>query len=118
MSQPAALFYQALGVYADSIALIRTAEMGARVAAALGAHRAVLLKNHGVAVAGASIEEAVITVIMLENAAKVQMIVEAAGDPAPDFPRADLEKHQREISEPEQFIINFNYLVRRLQRRD
>jgi L-fuculose-phosphate aldolase len=118
MSQPGALFYEALGVYSDSIALIRTPEMGARVAAALGAHRAVLLKNHGVAVAGASIEEAVITVIMLENAAKVQMIVEAAGDPAPDFPRADIEKHRREISEPEQFIINFNYLVRRLKRRE
>jgi L-fuculose-phosphate aldolase len=114
MSQPGALFYEALGVYSDSIALIRTPEMGARVAAALGPHRAVLLKNHGVAVAGASIEEAVITVIMLENAAKVQMIVEAAGDQAPDFPRADIEKHRREISEPEQFIINFNYLVRRL----
>jgi L-fuculose-phosphate aldolase len=118
MSQPGALFYEALGVYSDSIALIRTPEMGARVAAALGPHRAVLLKNHGVAVAGASIEEAVITVIMLENAAKVQMIVEAAGDPAPDFPRADIEKHRREISEPEQFIINFNYLVRRLKRRE
>jgi hypothetical protein len=46
----------------------------------------------------------------------VQMIVEAAGDPAPDFPRGDIEKHRREISEPEQFIINFNYLVRRLGR--
>jgi L-fuculose-phosphate aldolase len=118
MSQPGALFYEALAVYSDSIALIRTPKMGARVAAALGAHRAVLLKNHGVAVAGASIEEAVITVIMLENAAMVQMIVEAAGDPAPDFPRADIEKHRREISEPEQFIINFNYLVRRLKRRE
>src|ERR1700693_1871989 len=117
MSQPSALFHEALGVYSDSIALIRTPEMGARVAAALGAHRAVLLKNHGVAVAGASIEEAVITVIMLENAAKVQMIVEAAGNPAPDFPRADIAKHRQEISEPEQFIINFNYLVRGLGRR-
>ena len=116
MSQPAALFHEALGVYSDSIALIRTPEMGARVAAALGAHRAVLLKNHGVAVAGASIEEAVITVIMLENAAQVQMIVEAAGEAAPDFPGADIEKHRQEISQPEQFVINFNYLARRLER--
>jgi L-fuculose-phosphate aldolase len=91
--------------------------MGARVAAALGAHRAVLLKNHGVAVVGASIEEAVINVIMLENAARVQMITEAAGDPAGEFPRADIEKHKREISQGEQFVINFNYLARRVQRR-
>ena len=116
-SQPSALFWGELGVYSDSIALIRTGAMGARVAAALGAHRAVLLKNHGVAVVGASIEEAVINVIMLENAARVQMITEAAGDPAGEFPRADIEKHKREISQGEQFVINFNYLARRVQRR-
>src|SRR5262249_34976796 len=58
-SQPSALFFEALGVYADTMALIRTHAMGARVAAALGSGRAVLLKNHGVAVVGASIEEAV-----------------------------------------------------------
>jgi L-fuculose-phosphate aldolase len=116
-SQPSALFWGELGVYSDSIALIRTSAMGARVAAALGAHRAVLLKNHGVAVVGASIEEAVINVIMLENAARVQMITEAAGDPAGEFPRADIEKHKREISQGEQFVINFNYLARRVQRR-
>jgi L-fuculose-phosphate aldolase len=117
-SQPSALFWGELGVYGDSITLVRTDAMGARVAAALGTHRAVLLKNHGVAVVGTSIEEAVINVIMLENAARVQMIVEAAGDPAPEFERADIEKHKSEISQPEQFVVNFNYLVRRVQRRE
>jgi L-fuculose-phosphate aldolase len=117
-SQPSALFYEALGTYAATIALIRSPAMGAGVAAALGPHRAVLLKNHGVAVVGASIEEAVINVIMLENAAQVQMITEAAGDPGPEFPRADIEKLKGEISQPEQFVVNFNYLVRRVQRRE
>src|SRR5712691_1142293 len=42
-SQPGALFYEALGVYANTINLIRTPEMGAGVAKALGPHRAVLL---------------------------------------------------------------------------
>jgi L-fuculose-phosphate aldolase len=117
-SQPGALFFEALGVYGDTIALIRTHAMGKGVATALGPHRAVLLKNHGVAVVGASIEEAVINVIMLENAAMVQMITEAAGDPAPEFPRADIEKLRQEISQPEQFVVNFDYLVRRVQRRE
>ncbi len=71
LSQPAALFYRSLGIYTDSSALIRTKAMGARVAEALGPHRGVLLKNHGVAVTGDSIDEAVIGVIMLENAAKI-----------------------------------------------
>jgi L-fuculose-phosphate aldolase len=116
-SQPAALFYKALGIYADSINLIRSDEMGAGVAKALGPYRAVLLKNHGVAAVGASIAEAVIGVIMLENAAMVQLIAEAAGDPAPEFPRADIEKLKHDISRPEQFAINFDYLVRRVKRR-
>jgi ribulose-5-phosphate 4-epimerase/fuculose-1-phosphate aldolase len=116
-NQPAALFYEAFGVYSDTINLIRTPAMGAGVAKALGPHRAVLLKNHGVAIAAASIEDAVISAIMLENAAKAQMIVEAAGDPAPEFPRADIEKLKRDISQPEQFKVNFDYLARRMKRR-
>jgi L-fuculose-phosphate aldolase len=117
-SQPSALFYQQLGVYTDSITLVRTQATGARVAAALGPHRAVLLKNHGVTAVGAAIEEAVITVIMLENAAMVQMITEAAGDPGPEFPRDDIARHKQEISQPEQFVINFDYLARRAMRRE
>jgi L-ribulose-5-phosphate 4-epimerase len=117
-SQPSVLFFEALGVYSDTIALIRTHAMGKGVATALGRHRAVLLKNHGVAVVGASIEEAVIAVIMLENAAMVQMLAEAAGDPGTEFPRADIEKLRQEISQPEQFMINFDYLARRVQRRE
>src|SRR5581483_405436 len=115
-SQPAALFYEALGAYTDTINLIRSAAMGAGVAKALGPHRAVLLKNHGVAAAGASIAEAVVGVIMLENAAKVQMIAEAVGESAPEFPPADIEKLKHDISRPDQFAVNFEYLVRRAKR--
>ena len=116
-SQPAALFYEALGVYTDTINLIRTQAMGAGVAKALGPHRAVLLKNHGVAVAGASLAETVVGTIMLENAARVQMIAEAAGEPAAEFARADIEKLKADLGRAEQFAINFDYLVRRAKRR-
>ena len=115
-SQPGALFYDSLGFYDDTINLIRSPAMGAGVATALGPRRAVLLKNHGVVVAGASIEEVVISTIMLENAAQIQMITEAAGTPAAEFPRADIEKLRHDISRPEQFQINFDYLVRRAKR--
>jgi L-fuculose-phosphate aldolase len=115
-SQPAALFCGELGVYSDTVNLIRTKETGAGVARALGPCRAALLKNHGAAVVGGSIEEAVITAIMLETAAMIQMITEAAGDPAPEFPREDIAKLKEDISKPDQFIVNFEYLVRRLKR--
>jgi ribulose-5-phosphate 4-epimerase/fuculose-1-phosphate aldolase len=115
-SQPGALFHESVGVYADTIALIRSHAMGAGVAKALGPHRAAFLKGHGTAVTGKTIEEAVIAAIMLEHAAMIQMIVEAAGDPAPEFPRQDIQKLQREMSAPEQFAINFDYLARRVRR--
>jgi len=115
-SQGGALFADSVGVYGDTIALIRSAELGRGVAAALGPRRAVLLKNHGVAVAGASIEETVISAIMLEIAARVQLIAEAAGEPAPEFPRADIDRLRAQISQPEQFRINFDYLARRVAR--
>jgi ribulose-5-phosphate 4-epimerase/fuculose-1-phosphate aldolase len=116
-SQPGALFFEALGAYADTINLIRSHAMGAGVARALGQGRAVLLKNHGVVVTGASIAEAVIGIIMLENGAMVQLLAEAAGEVAPEFPREDIERLKRDISQPEQFQINFDYLARRVKRR-
>ncbi len=116
-SQPGALFHEALGTYTDTINLIRSPAMGAGVARALGQGRAVLLKNHGVVVTGATIAEAVIGTIMLENGAMVQLLAEATGEVAPEFPRADIEKLKADIGQPEQFQINFDYLVRRLKRR-
>jgi L-fuculose-phosphate aldolase len=111
-SQPSALFHNALGVYSDSIALIRNPEMGARVAQALGRHRAALLKSHGVVVAAQSVEEAVISAIMLETAAMIQMMVETAGKPAPEFSPEDIEILKQQLSKPDQFQINFDYLAR------
>ena len=111
-----ALFYKGTGVYTDTINLIRTHAMGAGVAKALGPHRACFLKNHGIVVATGSIAETVISTIMLENAAQIQLIAEAAGEVAPEFPEADIRKLQHDISRPEQFGVNFDYLVRRVKR--
>jgi L-fuculose-phosphate aldolase len=115
-SQPGALFYEALGTYSDTINLIRSPAMGEGVARALGEGRAVLLKNHGVVITGATIAEAVIGTIMLENGAMVQLLAEAAGEVAPEFSRDDIEKLKHDISRPEQFQINFDYLARRVAR--
>ena len=117
-SQGGALYWEGLGFYDETINLIRDAAMGAGVAKALGPHRAVLLKNHGLVIATASIAETVIGAIMLENAAQIQLIAEAAGSPAPEFPREDIEKLKYDISRPEQFAVNFDYLVRRVMRRE
>ena len=46
------------------------------------------------------------------------MIMEAAGDPAPEFPAKDIEQLKHDISRAEQFVVNFDYLVRRAKRRE
>jgi L-fuculose-phosphate aldolase len=68
-------------------------------------------------VTGKTIAEAVICAVMLENAAMIQLAVEAAGDAAPEFPPEDITKLKGEIGQPEQFQVNFDYLVRRVKRR-
>ena len=118
ISQPAALFHNAIGIYTDTINLIRSHEMGAGVAKALGPHSVVMLKNHGIVTAAPTVEEVVIRTIMFENAAQIQLIAEAAGDTAPEFPKADIEQLKHDISRPDQFAVNFDYLVRRAKRRE
>ena len=61
-SQPGAMFSGEVGVYTDTITLIRSHALGAGVAKALGSRRAVLLKNHGPVVTGKTIEEAVVVI--------------------------------------------------------
>lgn len=116
-SQPSVLFHGALATYDASMRLIRTPGMGTGVAQALGPNRAVLLRSHGVATVGRSIEEATIVTLMLENAAMIQLAAEASGDTLPDLPRDDIAGLREELSPHEQFTINFDYLARRLARR-
>lgn len=116
LSQGGAAFADRLPVYADTMYLIRTPELGRGVARALGPHHAVLLRAHGVVVASASLPETVIRCVMLEEAARIQLLAEAAGIEAPDFPPEDVAKLRDALSQPEQFAINFAYLVRKARR--
>ena len=56
--------------------LVITREQGEATAQALGDARAVLLRNHGIIVAGASVEEACLGALLLEGAARVQLLAE------------------------------------------
>jgi len=113
ISQPAAAFFEDLATYDDTIDLIRSKEMGAGVARALGSHKAVLLKSHGVAVVGAAVEETVILALMLENACRLQILSLSAGRLAPEFPRADVLALREKITRPDQHTFNFEYLRRK-----
>jgi L-fuculose-phosphate aldolase len=80
-----------IGVYHDPACLIHGEQTvfvddpafppveGKRVAAALGRKRVLLLKNHGVIVAGATIAEAAVLAMVVEMAAQIQIAAEAIG---------------------------------------
>ncbi len=117
ISQPSVAFADGLPYYTDTIDLIRTQEMGAGVARALGACKAVLMRNHGVAVVGASVEESTILAIMLDNACQIQLLADAAGGIGPVFDDECIQRLHHNITRPEQYSINFEYLRRRAQRK-
>ena len=65
--------------FEESSDLIVTAEQGIAVAKLLGEHKIVLLRNHGIVVAGTSIEETCIRGVLLEHSAKTQVAAASMG---------------------------------------
>ena len=92
--------------------------MGARVALALGSCKAVLMRNHGVALAGATVEESTILAIMLDNACRIQLLAEAAGGIGEVFPPEHIKELHDAITRPEQYVINFQFLLRKARLND
>jgi L-fuculose-phosphate aldolase len=115
ISQPSVAFADGLPYFNASIDLIRTPALGLGVATALGACKAVLMRNHGVAVVGASVDEATILTIMLENACQIQLAAMAAGV-GDTFSSEEVHKLHHDITRPEQYTINFDYLNRKIKR--
>ena len=116
LSLASAEFGDGLGIFSETRDLIRTPELGAGVAAALGTRRAVLLRNHGVVVAGRSIDECVILTVALENACEMHLLAAATGAEVTEIPAAEVAGLRAKLSVPEQYEINFAYLVRKARR--
>jgi len=115
ISQPSVAFADGLPYFDQAIDLIRTPELGLGVANSLGHCKAVLMRNHGVSVVGPTVEEATILLIMLENACQIQLAAMSAGV-GETFNAAQIEKLHHDITRPEQYTINFDYLVRKIKR--
>jgi len=116
ISQPSVAFSDGLPYFNDTINLIRNKELGAGVARALGSCKAVLMRNHGVALVGATVEESTILAIMLDNACRIQLLAEAAGGIGEVFPPEDVRELHDAITRPAQYTINFEFLRRKVLR--
>jgi L-ribulose-5-phosphate 4-epimerase len=73
-----AIFADGVPVF-DSVGHINTRELGDGLARALGSRRAVLIKMHGAAIVGNSLEEAFIAALQLEENAQQQLLAEGTG---------------------------------------
>ena len=73
-----AIFADGVPVF-DSVGHVNTRELGDGLARALGNRRAVLLKMHGAAIVGGSLEEAFVAAIQLEENAQQQLLAETSG---------------------------------------
>lgn len=116
ISQPSVAFADGLPYYTDTINLIRSKDMGAGVARALGTCKAVLMRNHGVALVGATVEESTILAIMLDNACRIQLLAEAGGGIGEMFPPELVKELHDAITRPEQYTVNFEFLRRKALR--
>jgi L-ribulose-5-phosphate 4-epimerase len=82
ISHEGSIFYEGLPLFDKTTALIRSPELGRDVAKTLASCRAVLMKNHGSTVVGASIQEATLYAVFLEKAARIQLLATASGEPS------------------------------------
>lgn len=88
LGQDGLLFADGLGFH-DSARLIVTIEQGREVAAALGDRRLVVLRNHGIAAVGRSVEEAVFVAVSFERSLRLQAVAAAFG-PVRDITPAEV----------------------------
>jgi L-fuculose-phosphate aldolase len=70
----------AIPVYSETSDLIVTQEQGQGVATAIGDHKALFMRNHGIVLAAASIEEAVVSAMLIEKASRAQLAAINLGD--------------------------------------
>jgi L-fuculose-phosphate aldolase len=107
------MFCDGLPVFDRTSDLIVSADLGQAVATCLAGHNAVLLRNHGIVTAGRSIEEAVMTAVLLEKACKVQLLAEQAGGPRATTPLEEARIKRERIYSPQSLQSAFDYCVRR-----
>ncbi len=81
LTQDACAFYQDHGLFEDYTGVVLDTAEGDRIASALGAHKAVILRNHGLLTVGHSVESAAFWFISMERCCQSQLLAEAAGKP-------------------------------------
>jgi ribulose-5-phosphate 4-epimerase/fuculose-1-phosphate aldolase len=93
LTQDACAFYEDVGVHDTFSGVVLDREEGRRIGVALGSHKAVILRNHGMLTVGTSVDSAAWWFLTLERTARCQLDAYAAA--------AGLGKPPRQISREE-----------------
>jgi ribulose-5-phosphate 4-epimerase/fuculose-1-phosphate aldolase len=83
LTQDSCAFYEDHVVFDPFTGVVLSEEEGDKLAATLGNKKAAILQNHGILTAGPTIEATAWWYISLEDAARTQLLAEAAGTPKP-----------------------------------
>jgi L-fuculose-phosphate aldolase len=93
--------------------LIRSPEAGQSVADCLRGHRTMLMQNHGIVTVGESIEEATVYAVLLERAAKMQVLAAMAG-PVKESSAHEAAGKQGQVFYPRNIKGFWDFLLRSL----
>ncbi|MGH8917816.1 MAG: class II aldolase/adducin family protein [Acidimicrobiales bacterium] len=81
ITQDVCAFYGDHSLFDDYTGVVLQTEEGKRLAHALGDHKAVILRNHGLLTVGHSVDEAAWWFVTMERSCQAQLLAEAAGRP-------------------------------------
>jgi ribulose-5-phosphate 4-epimerase/fuculose-1-phosphate aldolase len=79
ITQDVCAFYEDHSLFDDYTGVVTDLEEGKRIAATLGDHKAVILRNHGLLTVGDSVDAAAWWFITMERSCQVQLMAKAAG---------------------------------------
>ena len=85
----------------DSVGHINTRELGDGLARALGNRRALLIKMHGAAIVGPTLEEAFVAAFQLEENAQQQLLAEQTGAKIEPMTSDDVARCMKQSWRPE-----------------
>jgi ribulose-5-phosphate 4-epimerase/fuculose-1-phosphate aldolase len=96
ITQESCIFFEDHAIFDDEEVQVQSTEAGARIAAALGKNRAIILRNHGLLTVANGVDEAVGSFVQMERVAEAHMKVRDAkpiSAEAARFAKADLVKY-------------------------
>jgi ribulose-5-phosphate 4-epimerase/fuculose-1-phosphate aldolase len=95
LTQDSCAFYEDHALFDDFTGVVLDVEEGKRIAHALGDHKAVILRNHGLLTVGHSVDECAWWFVTMDRTCQAQLLAEAAGTPVKiDHEQAELTQTQ------------------------